>query len=157
MQRALVRYFDDSYKEYFFSYGNCRGRNTYGSTEELLAHPWYSPSLIKLLCDNYASWVLVIGNSRDAVLFGRTAGYSIIAYGDFDTISDWVLDINQGCLGFLRARHEPMRFGDLLRDNSVNTSMVNLQALGILPRLSPDTVLRPIVTYQGLEYRVHVL
>ena len=157
MQRALFRYLDDSYEEYFFSYGSCRGYNTYGSTEELLAHPGYSPDIIKLLCDNYASWVLVIGNSRDVVLYCRAAESGILAYGYFDTISDWVTDITRGCTSFLSVSHGPMRIGDLLRNNSVNTSLAFLQDLGLCLTYPPDEILRPIATDRGSEYWVHVL
>ena len=50
MQRALIRHLDDSYEEYFFSYGSCVGYVQYDSTEKLLAHSGYSPDLIKLIC-----------------------------------------------------------------------------------------------------------
>ena len=35
MQRALVRHLDDTYEEYFFSYGSCVGYVQYDSTEKL--------------------------------------------------------------------------------------------------------------------------
>lgn len=157
MQRVLIRYLDDSYEEYFFSYGSCRGYNPYGSTEELHAHPGYSPDLIKLLCDKYVSWALVIGNLMDAVLYGRAAESDILAYGYFDTIFDWVTDITQGCPSFLSVRQGPMRIGDSLRNNSVNTSRAFLQDLGAMPHLSPDEILQPIETDQGSEYWVRIL
>lgn len=153
MQRALVHYPGAYYEEYFFSCDRCCGCNTYGSTGELLAHPGYSPDLINFLCDNYLSWVLLIGNSQDAVFSGLTIENLILAYGDLGTISDWVKDIKRGCPGYTKARHEPLRFDDLLRDNSVKTGMTFLRDLGLM-LYSPDDVLRPRVTLQGSEYWV---
>lgn len=153
MQRALIRHLDDSYEEYFFSYGSCVGYAQYDSTEKLSAHSGYSPYLIKLICDKYASWVLVIGDLRDAVFYGRAANSGVLAYGCFDTIFDWVTDTQ----GFLSIRHAPMSYGDLLRNNSVNTSMAFLQDLGIRPRISLDDMLQSIETDQGSEYWVRIL
>lgn len=153
MQRVLIRHLNDFYEEYFFSHGEYRGYNAYDSTEKLLAHSGYSPGLIKLICGKYASWVLVIGNLGDAVFYGRATNSGILAYGDFDTILDWVTDTQ----GFLSIRHAPMSYGDLLRNNSVNTSMAFLRDLGIRLRISPDETLRPIETDQGSEYWVRIL
>lgn len=157
MQRALIRHLDDSYEEYFFSHGEYRGYNAYDSAEKLPAHSGYSPDLIKLICGKYASWVLVIGDLRDAVFYGRAANSGILAYGDYDTILDWVTDLTRGCLGFISIRHAPMSYGDLLRNNSVNTSMAFLQDLGIKLRISLDDTLQSIETDQGSEYWVRIL
>lgn len=153
MQRVLIRHLNDFYEEYFFSHGEYRGYNAYGSTEKLLAHSGYSTDLIKLICGKYASWVLVIGDLRDAVFYGRAANSGILAYGCFDTILDWVTDTQ----GFLSIRHAPMSYGDLLRNNSVNTSMAFLQDLGIKLRISLDDMLQSIETDQGSEYWVRIL
>lgn len=153
MQRILIRHLNDLYEEYFFSHGEYRGYNAYGSTEKLLAHSGYSPDLIKLICDKYASWALVIGDLRDAVFYGRAANSGILAYGDYDTILDWVTDTQ----GFLSVHHGPMSYHDLLRNNSVNTSMAFLQDLGIRPRISLDDTLQSIETDQGSECWVRIL
>jgi hypothetical protein len=153
MQRALIRHVNDFYEEYIFSYGEYRGYNAYDSTEKLLAHSGYSPDLIKLICGKYASWVLVIGDLRDAVFYGRAANSGILAYGDYGTILDWVTDTQ----GFLSIRHAPMSYRDLLRNNSVNTSLAFLRDLGIKPRISPDDTLQSIETDQGSEYWVRIL
>ena len=153
MQRALIRHLNDFYEEYFFSHGEYRGYNAYDSTEKLLAHSGYSPDLIKLICGKYASWVLVIGDLRDAVFYGRAADSGILAYGCFDTIFDWVTDTQ----GFLSVRHGPMSFRDLLRNNPVNTCLAFLRDLGIEPRISLDDMLQYIETDQGSEYWVRIL
>lgn len=127
--------------------------NTYFATKELLDNTEYPPDLINLLCANYSSWVLVIGDLRDAVFYGRAANSGILAYGCFDTIFDWVTDTQ----GFLSIRHAPMSYGDLLRSNSVNTSMAFLQDLGIKLRISLDDTLQSIETDQGSEYCVRIL
>lgn len=87
------------------------------------------------------------------MFYGRAADSGILAYGCFDTIFDWVTDTQ----GFLSIRHAPMSCGDLLRNNSVNTSMAFLQDLGIRPRISLDDTLQSIETEQGSEYWVRIL
>ena len=154
MQRALVRYPNNIYTEYFFTGMTA---NTYFATKELLANTEYPSDLINLLCANYSSWVLVVGELGHAVFIGYTIEGSVITYGNYATLSDWVRDISQGILAHTALGHEPVMFGDLLEARSMKQGLSFLQDLGVMPRLSPERVLSPVVTMQGTEYWVLLL
>ena len=157
MQRAFVRYPNDIYSEYFFTDSTCYDYNTYFATKELLDNTEYPPDIINLLCANYSSWVLVVGELGHAVFLGYTVADSVIAYGNYDTISDWVRDVTQGILAPTALGHEPVMFGDLLEARSMKQSMSCLQDLRVMPRLPRERVLSPVVTLQGTEYWVLLL
>lgn len=157
MQRALVRYTDDSYTEYFFTDSTCYDYNTYLATKELLANTEYPPDFIKFLCANYSSWVLVVGELGHAVFIGHTVADSVIAYGKYAMIYDWVRDVTRGILAPTVLGFEPVMFGDLLEARSMKQSMAFLQDLGVMPRLPRERVLSPVVTLQGTEYWVLLL
>ena len=157
MQRALVRYPNDIYTEYFFTDSTCYDYNTYFATKELLANTEYPLDLINLLCANYSSWVLVVGELGHAVFLGYTVADSVIAYGNYATLSDWVLDVTRGILAPTALGHEPVMFGDLLEARSMKQSLSFLQDLGVMPRLPRERVLSPVVTLQGTEYWVLLL
>lgn len=157
MQRALIRYPNDIYTEYFFTDSTCYDCNTYFSTKELLDNTEYPPDLINLLCDNYSSWVLVVGELGHAVFIGYTIEGSVVAYGNYDTIYDWVWDISQGILAPTALGYEPVMFGDLLEARSMKQGLSFLQDLGVMPRLPRERVLSPVVTSQGTKYWVLLL
>lgn len=152
MQRALVRYPNDIYTEYFFTDMTA---NTHFTTKELLDNTEYPPDLINLLCDNYSSWVLVVGELGHAGFLGYAIESSVVAYGNYDTIYDWVWDISQGILAPTALDHEPVMFGDLLEARSMKQSLSFLQDLGVIPQLSQFPLnggLTPILSPEGAKY-----
>ena len=157
MQRALVRYTDDTYTEYFFTDSTCCDYNTYFATKELLDNTEYPPDFIKFLCANYSSWVLAVGELGYAVFIGHTVADSVIAHGNYATLSDWVRDVTRGILVPPALGHEPVMFGDLLEARSMKQGLSFLQDLGVMPRLPRERVLSPVVTLQGTEYWVLLL
>ena len=91
------------------------------------------------------------------MFLGYTIEGSVVAYGNYDTIYDWVWDVTQGILVPTALGHEPVMFGDLLEARSMKQSMSFLQDLGVMPRLPRECVLSPVVTLQGTEYWVLLL
>ena len=157
MQRALVHCTDDTYMEYFFTDSTCYSPNLYGSTKELLSHTKYPPDFIKFLYANYSSWALMVGEVGNAVFLGHTVADSVLAYGKYDTIFDWVQDVTRGILVPTALDRDPAMFGDLLEARSMKKGLAFLQDLGAMPRLPRERVLSPVVTLQGTEYWVLLL
>lgn len=67
MQRALVRFDDDSYAEFVARDQHSYRYIWYDHSSSLLDNTEYSPELIRLLNNNYAHWVLIL-SEEDALL-----------------------------------------------------------------------------------------
>lgn len=152
MQQALIRNQDNSYEEYFFTHTLCYGHNTYGSIEELLASSEYLPDLIYYLSANYVDWVLVLGESNDAVFFGSDLPGDVLAYGSADTIVDWIPDLSWGILDDDRVGQDYMTIGHLLDISSLKQSLFYLQGLQVIPQLPLNERLTPILSPEGAKY-----
>lgn len=152
MQQALIRYQNGSYEEYFFTNNLCCGHNTYVSIEELLTSTGYLPDLIQYLCANYVDWVLVLGESNDAVFFGSDLAGDVLAYGSADTIVDWIPDLSWGILDDDRVCQDWVTIGHLLDISSLKQSLSFLQDLGVIPQLPPNERLNSVLSPEGAKY-----
>ena len=176
MQRALLQYTNVTYEVCSTQDGVQYDVTRYAYMADLLSATEYSRDLLCLLRDNYTNWILipseletlfigysekgsivVVGELGHAVFIGYTVADSVIAYGNYATLSDWVLDVTRGILVPTALGHEPVMFGDLLEARSMKQSMSFLQDLGVMPRLPRERVLSPVVTLQGTEYWVLLL
>ena len=152
MQQALIRNQDNSYEEYFFTHTLCYGHNMYGSIEELLASTGYLPDLIYYLSANYVDWVLVLGESNDAVFFGSDLPGDVLAYGSADTVADWIPDLSWGILDDDRVCQDYMTIRHLLDTPSLKQSLFYLQGLQVIPQLPPNERLNSILSPEGAKY-----
>ena len=95
MPHALVHLADGTYTEFIARDEYQCDINQYASTDNLHANTGYSPELIQLLNNNYASWGLIFSESF-TLLVGYDVNGCTLVYGETVTINDWVRDaINQ--------------------------------------------------------------
>lgn len=127
----------------------------YVSIEELLTSSEFLPDLIYYLSANFVNWVLVLGESDDAVFLGYDLEGGVLAYGSVDTIADWILDLAWGILDDNRVGQDCMTFEHLLEAPSLKKSLSFLQDLGVIPQLSQIPLngrLTPILSPEGAKY-----
>jgi len=98
------------------------------------------------------NWVLVLGESDDVVFLGYALEGGVMAYGSVDTIADWILDLPWGILDDNRVGQDCMTFGHLLEAPSLKKKLAFLQDLGVIPQLSLNGRLTPILSPEGAKY-----
>ena len=90
MQQALVRRSDGSYLEIEIGDTYC---DTYilVSDEELYSSDWdCGTGLMRAINSAFTSWVLVVGEDYDVVLYGRNAQGWALAYGGLSSMRAWL-------------------------------------------------------------------
>lgn len=155
MQQALVRRSDGSYLEIEIGDTYC---NTYiiVSDEELYSSDWdCGTGLMRAINSAFTSWVLVIGEGYDVVLYGRNAQGWALAYGAMDSMHVWLPDLIAPRSQITTIWHYwPVSFGLLREDPSFAASLRYLQDKGELPTIAVNTALSPAVV-DTVRYRFY--
>lgn len=155
MQQALVYHYyrSDTYTEFFYKSRLGCDYTSYASTEDLLSSTGYSPDLIKPLYGEYAAWVLVLGDSNDAVFFGHAIEGGVLAYGSVDTLVDWLPNLDVDWLEDSRlGQRESITFGQIMNSTSLKDIMSHICAWGFIPEQSYDAKLTSVISEHGSEY-----
>lgn len=155
MQQALVRRSDGSYLEIEIGDTYC---NTYilVSDEELYSSDWdCGTGLMRAINSAFTSWVLVVGEDYDVVLYGRNAQGWALAYGGLSSMRAWLPNLtaprSQVTINWTTWS---VSFGMLLEIPSVAASLRYLQDKGELPNISINTALSPAIV-GGVQYRFY--
>lgn len=152
MQTSLVRRADGSYLYVEITDKRCDVWPL--DSEE--AYGWdCGTGLVHALNSAFTSWVLVIGSTDDAVLYGRNAQGWALAYGTLGSIHVWLPNLTAPRSHIRIIWHYwPVSFGLLREDPSFEASLRYLQDNGELPTISVNTALSPAVV-DNVRYRFY--
>lgn len=151
MQRALVRFDDDSYVEFVARDQHSYRHIWYDHSSSLLDNTECSPELIRLLNNNYAQWVLIL-RETDALLITYNASIGcILAFGEIAYIIDWVREV---------ANREPSKvayspyysYAALAYFFGVSPLLDQLHNLNCIPKLDGYETLHLAQTGNGTTY-----
>lgn len=152
MQTSLVRRADGSYLYVEITDKRCDVCPL--DSEE--AYGWdCGTGLVHALNSAFTSWVLVVGEDYDVVLYGRNTQGWALAYGGLSSMRAWLPNLtaprSQVTINWTTWS---VSFGMLLEIPSVAASLRYLQDKGELPNISINTALSPAIV-GGVQYRFY--